>query len=90
MEDYSDILSGTVLAASVSLLSIMEDHSPPSSLLHPQQEQQKVVEQDEGEEENLTWSKAAYVWGFGPRRQHIILLAEIALGKMTKASWYFF
>ncbi len=52
MDDYSDTIIDSELASTTSLLSIVEYHSPPSSTLYP--EQQEVVEENKGEEENDT------------------------------------
>ncbi len=53
MEDYGDTLWYTELKASVSLHSIVEDRSPPSSHLLPERDQQEVMEKNEGGEENV-------------------------------------
>ncbi len=53
MEDYGDIMSDMELVAKVSILSISTDHPPPSSAQTPEQQQQEVLEEDEGEGENV-------------------------------------
>ncbi len=57
MEDYSDTMSDTELEASVTLLSNVEDHSPPASPLGG----------GLGRERNhRPWRKVIYVKAFGP------------------------
>ncbi len=46
-------MSDMELAAHASLLSIKEDHQPPSLYLSPEQEQQEGAEEDEEENEAL-------------------------------------
>ncbi len=52
--DYGDTMRDTELAANVSRFTIMEDHLPSSSRLLPEQKQQEVVEEDEGQQHAAT------------------------------------
>ncbi len=44
MEDYGETMSDKELEANISLLSIVDDHLPPSSPLLSEQKQQEMVE----------------------------------------------
>ncbi len=61
-EDYGDTMSYMDQEAKDSLLSVVEDHSPPSSPLSPDQEQQEVVEENEGEEKIVALGVRLYVF----------------------------
>ncbi len=62
MEDYGGTTSDTELDANLILLSIMDDHSPPSSPLLPRQEEQEDVEEDERVEENVALGVRNYMF----------------------------
>ncbi len=49
------------METNVSVLPFVEDQSPPSSPLLPEQEQQEVVEEDKGLEENVALKVRPYV-----------------------------